>query len=111
MNVSAKAVVSRVAGVLILQLAVIAPGQQIAPPAGAASWLSAPQAAKPVVESSQTQDRTATADTAGVPVTQSGKAGGSGDPALGGERHPLYRLSKSDTVDINFTFSPDFNQS
>ena len=33
-----------------------------------------------------------------------------GDPAFGGERHPLYRLSKSDTVDVNFTFSPDFNQ-
>ena len=34
-----------------------------------------------------------------------------GDPALGGERHPLYRLTKSDVVDLNFTFSPDFNQS
>lgn len=111
MNVSIMTVVSRVAGALILQLAVIAPGQQIAPSAGAAPWLSAPQAAKPAVESSQTQDRTATADPARGPITQSGKAGGSGDPALGGERHPLYRLSKSDTVEVNFTFSPDFNQS
>src|SRR5258708_23626990 len=34
-----------------------------------------------------------------------------GDPAFGGERHPLYRLSKLDTVDLNFTFSPEFNQS
>jgi polysaccharide biosynthesis/export protein len=44
-------------------------------------------------------------------MTQPGKAGGMGDPALGGERHPLYRLSKSDVVDAKFTFSPDFNQS
>ena len=43
-------------------------------------------------------------------ITQPGKAGGKGDPAFGGERHPLYRLTKSDTVDVNFTFSPDFNQ-
>jgi polysaccharide biosynthesis/export protein len=41
----------------------------------------------------------------------SGQADGKGDPALGGERHPLYRLTKSDTLEINFTFSPEFNQS
>jgi polysaccharide export outer membrane protein len=40
-----------------------------------------------------------------------GQADGKGDPALGGERHPLYRLAKSDTVEVNFTFSPEFNQS
>jgi len=33
-----------------------------------------------------------------------------GDPFVGGERHPLYRLSKSDVVQANFTFSPDYNQ-
>ncbi len=44
-------------------------------------------------------------------TTKPGKADGKGDPALGGERHPLYRLSKSDTVDVSFTFSPEFNQS
>ena len=52
---------------------------------------------------------------AGIPangVTNSvGQADGKGDPALGGERHPLYRLTKSDVLDINFTFSPEFNQS
>jgi polysaccharide export outer membrane protein len=51
---------------------------------------------------------------AGVPAkgeaANSGQADGKGDPALGGERHPLYRLTKSDTVEINFTFSPEFNQ-
>lgn len=110
MNVRTITVASRVAGLLILQLAVIAPGQQIAPPGGT-PWSSAPQAVKLAAESSQSQNRPAAANSAREPITQSGKAGGSGDPALGGERHPLYRLSKSDTVEVNFTFSPGFNQS
>ena len=32
-------------------------------------------------------------------------------PALTGVRHPLYRLHKSDVVEIKFTFSPEFDQS
>ncbi len=32
------------------------------------------------------------------------------EPALTGERHPLYRLHKSDTVDIHFTFSSEYDQ-
>jgi len=52
---------------------------------------------------------------AGIPAkgetTNPGPADGKGDPALGGERHPLYRLTKSDTLEINFTFTPEFNQS
>jgi polysaccharide export outer membrane protein len=43
-------------------------------------------------------------------ATRPGKADGTGDPALGGNRHPLYRLSKSDTLEVSFTFSPEFNQ-
>lgn len=43
-------------------------------------------------------------------TTSSGQADGKGDPALGGERHPLYRLTKSDIFEVNFTFSPEFNQ-
>jgi polysaccharide export outer membrane protein len=34
----------------------------------------------------------------------------SGSPALTGARHPLYRLHKSDVIDIKFTFSPEFDQ-
>ena len=34
-----------------------------------------------------------------------------GSPALTGARHPLYRLRKSDIVEIKFTFSPEFDQS
>jgi len=33
-----------------------------------------------------------------------------GSPALTGARHPLYRLHKSDVVEIRFTFSPEFDQ-
>jgi polysaccharide export outer membrane protein len=33
-----------------------------------------------------------------------------GSPALTGARHPLYRLRKSDVVEIKFTFSPEFDQ-
>lgn len=46
----------------------------------------------------------------GEAASNTGKADGSGDPALGGERYPLYRLSTSDVLEINFTFSPEFNQ-
>ena len=31
-------------------------------------------------------------------------------PALTGERHPLYRLHKSDVLDIKFAFEPEFDQ-
>lgn len=39
-----------------------------------------------------------------------GKADGQGNPWLGGERRPLYRLRPSDTVEVSFTLSPEFNQ-
>ena len=112
MKIITQYVVLGAACVLSLQLAVIAAAQQIAPPVPA-PWSSAPPTGKfAVAESSQSQDRSRTEGSARGSITQPGKAGGStGDPALGGERHPLYRLSKSDVVDIDFTFSPDFNQS
>lgn len=39
-----------------------------------------------------------------------GKADGLGNPTLGGERRPLYRLRPSDVVEITFTVAPEFNQ-
>src|SRR5438874_32949 len=45
---------------------------------------------------------TSTADGDGVNLKSS--------PALTGERRPLYRLRKSDVVEIRFTFSPEFDQ-
>jgi len=48
-------------------------------------------------------------------ATKSGVADGAGtlgstSPALTGVRRPLYRLCKSDVVEIAFTFSPEFDQ-
>lgn len=40
-----------------------------------------------------------------------GGADGLGNPLLGGERRPLYRLRPSDVVEITFTVAPEFNQS
>ena len=43
-------------------------------------------------------------------ATNSGTADGTKSPALTGARRPLYRLHKSDVLEINFTFAPEFNQ-
>jgi len=112
MNVLVKHAVLVAAGLLSLQLAVVTSAQETAPSPVPATGSSAPLSGKvAVAESSQSPDRTGTSTSVSGAITQPGKAGGMGDPALGGERHPLYRLSKSDVVDLNFTFSPDFNQS
>jgi polysaccharide export outer membrane protein len=111
MHVITQHVVLEAAGMLILQLAVIAFAQETLPSPAAAPVSSAPPAAKiEPAESSQSQDRSGPEASPGGAIAQPGRAGGMGDPAFGGERHPLYRLSKSDTVDVNFTFSADFNQ-
>ena len=47
----------------------------------------------------------------GTATTKPGGADGTGNPAFGGERRPLYRLRNSDLLDITFTFSPEYNQS
>lgn len=41
---------------------------------------------------------------------KSGGADGKISPALTGERRPLYRLHKSDVVEVGLTFAPEFNQ-
>lgn len=51
----------------------------------------------------------------GAGVTSTSTADGTrgpnnGSPTLTGARHPLYRLHKSDVVEIRFTFSPEFDQ-
>lgn len=45
-----------------------------------------------------------------ISAAKAGQAGGLGNPLLGGERHPLYRLRPSDVVEISFTVAPEFNQ-
>ena len=105
-------VVFAAGGLLTCQLFLAAPAQEIAlspavaprPPTPPSDHLAA---AGSTERSGQTM--------AGIPAkgkaTSPGQADGKGDPALGGERHPLYRLTKSDILDVNFTFSPEFNQS
>ena len=111
MNVLTKHVVLGAAGMLILQLAVVSSAQETVLSPLLAPVSSAPPTGKiAAAESSQSQDRTGTDGSTHGAITQPGRADGLGDPALGGQRHPLYRLSKSDIVEVNFTFSPDFNQ-
>src|SRR5690349_1243520 len=44
-------------------------------------------------------------------TSRSGAADGAWQPALTtGEHHPLYRLHKSDVVEVSFAFAPEFNQ-
>ena len=112
MNVFTKYVVLGAAGTLILQLAVVASTQETVPsPASAPGSSASPTVKITAAESSQSQGPTGTSSSSTGAIAQPGGVDGVGDPAIGGERHPLYRLSKSDTVDLNFTFSPDFNQS
>lgn len=47
----------------------------------------------------------------GLTAANAGRADGLGNPLLGGQRHPLYRLRASDVVEISFTVAPEFNQS
>ncbi|HKM47636.1 MAG TPA: polysaccharide biosynthesis/export family protein [Terriglobales bacterium] len=111
MNAITRNVVLGAAGMLILQLVVVASAQETARLPASAPGSSASSAGKvAAAESSQSQDRPGTGAPTPGAIAQPDKAGGMGDPAFGGDRHPLYRLSKSDTVDVNFTFSPEFNQ-
>jgi polysaccharide biosynthesis/export protein len=111
MKEKARAMVLRAAGLLTLQLAVAAFAQQASSFDVLAVQASAPLAGSPAsVERSPDPPANRHEDPATGAVTQSEKADGPGDPAFGGERHPLYRLTKSDSVELNFTFSPDYNQ-
>ncbi len=61
------------------------------------------------VESSATGQTGAGEGSAGMTAAKSGKADGMGNPQLG-ERRPLYRLIRSDVVNLSFTLSPEFDQ-
>lgn len=49
-------------------------------------------------------------ETFGPATSQPNGADGTGNPALGRERRPLYRLAKSDVLEVSFPFTPEFNQ-
>lgn len=43
-------------------------------------------------------------------VPSGGTAAGTTTPSLTRERHPQYRLRKSDVIELHFTFSPEYDQ-
>ena len=98
-------------GLLTCQLFLAASAQEIARSQADAPRPSAPPTERLAMAESAVGSGQAVAHTpAKEEASNPGQADGKGDPALGGERHPLYRLSTSDTFEVNFTFSPEFNQ-
>jgi polysaccharide export outer membrane protein len=63
-----------------------------------------------VAVAQEPRPRVATGNAGRADTTESGIAGGVWSPALTGERRPLYRLRKSDVIEIDFPLVPDFNQ-
>lgn len=61
-------------------------------------------------QSSQTGQTGAGMGSAGITAAKPERADGMGNPQLGGERRPLYRLNRSDVVTVGFTLSPEFDQ-
>src|ERR1017187_681064 len=62
------------------------------------------------IQSSPTGQTGAGSGSAGMTAAKPGQADGMGNPQLGGERRPLYRLNRSDVVTLSFTLSPEFDQ-
>jgi len=99
-------------GLLTCQLFLTVPAQEIAlSPAVAPRPPTPPSDRLAAAGSSERSGQTMAGIPAKGKATSPGQADGKGDPALGGERHPLYRLTKSDILEVNFTFSPEYNQS
>jgi polysaccharide biosynthesis/export protein len=61
-------------------------------------------------QSSLTGQTGAEARSTRMAAAKTGQADGMGNPQLGGERRPLYRLNRSDVVALSFTLSPEFDQ-
>jgi polysaccharide export outer membrane protein len=87
-------------GVLSLQLCVAAFTQEEKREQGLGASL----------QSSPTSQTGAGMGSTGMAAATSGQADGMGNPRLGGERRPLYRLNRSDVVALSFTLSPEFDQ-
>ncbi|MGH9498137.1 MAG: polysaccharide biosynthesis/export family protein [Terriglobales bacterium] len=63
------------------------------------------------VATAHAQQPETTGEPTGAATAKSGIADGTASPALTEARRPLYRLCKSDVLEISFAFSPEFNQS
>ena len=112
MKTFVQCVVFVVGGLLIRQPFLVASAQEMAlSPAVAPRPPTPPSDHLAAAGSTERPGLTLTGISAKEETSNPGQADGKGDPALGGERHPLYRLTKSDIVEVNFTFSPEFNQS
>ena len=61
-------------------------------------------------QSSPTRQTGAGPGKTGMAAAKPGTADGLGNPRLGEERRPLYRLNHSDVVTLSFTLSPEFDQ-
>jgi hypothetical protein len=62
------------------------------------------------LQSSQTGQTGAGTGSTGMVAAKPGQADGVGNPRLGEDRRPLYRLNRSDVVELSFTLSPEFDQ-
>jgi len=89
-----------VMGVLLLQLCVAAFAQE--------EKREQDLGANP--QSSLTGQTGAGTGSTGMAAAKPGQADGMGNPRLGGDRRPLYRLNHSDVVALSFTLSPEFDQ-
>src|ERR1700683_222872 len=89
-----------VIGVLFLQLCVAAFAQE----------QKSEQNLGASLQSSPTGQTGAGTGSIGMAAAKSGEADGMGNPRLGGDRRPLYRLNHSDVVALSFTLSPEFDQ-
>lgn len=111
MKVAVQYVLFVAAGWLVLQPALAVPEEK-AQPSTVTAPATSPSSPAHLAEAGFEEEpsRTRTDDSARGTTSKPGKADDTGDPALGGERYPLYRLTKSDTLEAAFTFSPEFNQ-
>jgi polysaccharide export outer membrane protein len=89
-----------VMGVLLLQVCGVAFAQE---EKGEQDLGASPQ-------SSPTGQTGAGTGSTGMAAAKTGQADGMGNPRLGGERRPLYRLTRSDVVALSFTLSPELDQ-
>ena len=64
----------------------------------------------PVAVLAETASNSAETSNVHTASAADGKSTSNTSPALTGVRRPLYRLHKSDVVDLHFTFSPEFDQ-
>ena len=63
-----------------------------------------------VVAGAQQQTETSATSRGATAATKSGIADGASSPDEMGNRRPLYRLQKSDVIEIKFNFTPEFDQ-